>query len=170
MRGARSIDATWSSTNPCINPIPLPSLDPPTARKTRQPIVEHDTPLPHPTSTGTLPMCPRPAVHLEPLRISGHARPGADKRFPRRPYTASLGTGRTIRNADHTLKARWTKRFSALPADARAALRDALLDLRAESRENAELSWRRHKAPQAAYWKALSVYAGHLARALRPPS
>ena len=114
-------------------------------------------------------MCPRPAVHLELPRGSRHARPSAADRSPRLPYTASLGTGRTIRNADHTLKARWAKRFSALSPDARAALRDALLDLRAEARENAELSWRRHKAPQAAYWKALSVYAGHLARALRAP-
>ena len=116
-------------------------------------------------------MCPRPAVRLEPPRISTkRARPSAAKPPPRHPYTASLGTGRTIRSADHTLKIRWSERFSALPADARAALRVALLDLRAEARENAELSWRRHKAPQAAYWKALSVYAGHLARALRPPS
>ena len=113
-------------------------------------------------------MPPRSAIHLEPPRTSRHHKHAGAKPPPRYPYTASLGTGRTIRNADHTLKTRWAKRFAALPPDAKAALRDALLDLRAEARENAELSWRRHKAPQAAYWKALSVYAGHLARALRP--
>lgn len=58
-------------------------------------------------------------------------------------------------------------RLRELDADSRAALRAVLLDLRADARERAETCWRRHKAPMTAYWKAVAVYAGHLARALR---
>lgn len=58
-------------------------------------------------------------------------------------------------------------RLAALPAATRAPLVEVLHELRAEARGRAETSWRRHKAPMAAYWKAVSVYAGHLARALR---
>lgn len=47
------------------------------------------------------------------------------------------------------------------------ALRAVLLEMRREARAQAEHSWRRHKGPMAAYWKAVSVYAGHIARALR---
>ena len=57
--------------------------------------------------------------------------------------------------------------LQSLPPDVRAQLCRVLLQLRREARVNAETSWRRHKAPMAAYWKAVSVYAGHLARALR---
>jgi hypothetical protein len=53
-----------------------------------------------------------------------------------------------------------------LPADSRAALRSVLLDIRADAAERAQTCWKRHKAPMAAYWKAVSVYAGHAARAL----
>jgi hypothetical protein len=55
----------------------------------------------------------------------------------------------------------------ALPADARAALRAVLLDIRTDAQARAQVSWRKHKAPMAAYWKVVSVYAGHLARAIR---
>lgn len=72
-----------------------------------------------------------------------------------------------IRRADQELKAAWQARFAALPAPARAALRDCLLTLREDALARAEMQWRRHKAPMALYWKALGVYAGHLARALR---
>jgi hypothetical protein len=54
-----------------------------------------------------------------------------------------------------------------LSPDVRAALRAVLLDLAGDARGRADESWRRHKAPMAAYWKAVSVYAGHLARVLR---
>lgn len=73
-----------------------------------------------------------------------------------------------IRDADKTLKARWRARFDALPPEAREALRGALLDLREDALARAQLQWRRHKAPMALYWKVVGVYAGHLARALRP--
>ena len=70
-------------------------------------------------------------------------------------------------NRDVELRAKWAGRFRALPAPARAALRDALLDLRAEALDRAEYCWRKHKAPMAAYWKAVGVYAGHMARQLK---
>jgi hypothetical protein len=58
-------------------------------------------------------------------------------------------------------------RLRALPAPARAALADVLGELRQDARERAEKCWRTGKGPMAAYWKAVSVYAGHLRRALR---
>lgn len=42
-----------------------------------------------------------------------------------------------------------------------------LSDLQADARDRADKCWRKHKAPMAAYWKAVAVYAGHLARALQ---
>jgi hypothetical protein len=50
---------------------------------------------------------------------------------------------------------------------ARAALRAVLKDIATDARFRAEKCWRTHKAPMAAYWKAVAVYAGHTARALR---
>ena len=76
-------------------------------------------------------------------------------------------SGSTIQRADAELKHAWQARFHALPPSARHALRAALLDLRKDALHRAQLQWRRHKAPMACYWKAVGVYAGHLARALR---
>ena len=76
-------------------------------------------------------------------------------------------SGSTIHRADADLKHAWRSRFQALPPSARRALREALLDLRKDALHRAELQWRRHKAPMACYWKAVGVYAGHLARTLR---
>ena len=59
------------------------------------------------------------------------------------------------------------KRIRALPAPAREALRRVLIDLAEDASGRAEKCWRRHKAPMAAYWKAVAVYARHIARALR---
>lgn len=58
-------------------------------------------------------------------------------------------------------------RVQALPPAARAALAVLLYDLATDARARAEHSWRRHKAPMAVYWKAVSVYARHIARAIR---
>ena len=74
-----------------------------------------------------------------------------------------------LRRADQLLKHRWARRFQELPPPARDALRTALLDLRADAAYLAELQWRRRKGPMALYWRVVSVYAGHLARALRSP-
>lgn len=55
-------------------------------------------------------------------------------------------------------------KVQALPRPAREALRALLLDMRRDSATRAEKAWRGHKAPMAAYWKAVSVYAGHTAK------
>lgn len=59
------------------------------------------------------------------------------------------------------------KLLRTLDADSLRALRLVLLEMRREARAQADVSWRRHKGPMAAYWRAVSVYAGHIARALR---
>jgi len=58
-------------------------------------------------------------------------------------------------------------RLQSLSPVARAELRQLLLELRADAQVRADDCWRRHKAPMAAYWKVVSVYAGHVARVLR---
>ena len=59
------------------------------------------------------------------------------------------------------------QRVTSLPPEARAALRFLLLDIRADAQVRAEKCWRKHKAPMAAYWKAVAVYAGHTSRMCR---
>lgn len=71
----------------------------------------------------------------------------------------------TVRNPVLALPG--VKRLQALPPFAREGIREVLLDIRRDAHERAEKCWRKHKAPMAAYWKAVAVYAGHLARALR---
>lgn len=55
----------------------------------------------------------------------------------------------------------------ALPDASRAVLRALLLEIRKDAQARAEKCWRTHKAPMAAYWKAVAVYAGHTARICR---
>lgn len=50
----------------------------------------------------------------------------------------------------------------------RGELRAVLLELAADARGRANECWHRHKAPMAVYWKCVAVYAGHIARALKP--
>lgn len=59
-------------------------------------------------------------------------------------------------------------RLDELDEQSRAALRAVLMDIRADAQVNAAKCWRTHKAPMAAYWKVVAVYAGHIARTLRP--
>lgn len=59
------------------------------------------------------------------------------------------------------------RRLACLQPDQREDLRALLLELRADAQIRADECWRRHKAPMAAYWKAVAVYAGHIARVLR---
>lgn len=54
-----------------------------------------------------------------------------------------------------------------MPPEIRQELAALLHELSLDARDRAELSWRRNKAPMATYWKAVSVYAGHLRRVLR---
>ena len=59
--------------------------------------------------------------------------------------------------------------LASLGPTERAAIHAVLVDLRADARLRAAECWRRRKPPMAAYWAAVGVYAGHAARALRPP-
>lgn len=59
------------------------------------------------------------------------------------------------------------QRLAELSPLNRAALRGVLLDIRADANARAAECWRRHKAPMAAYWKAVAVYAGHIAKVLK---
>ncbi|MEG8024096.1 hypothetical protein QP162_05940 [Sphingomonas aurantiaca] len=54
----------------------------------------------------------------------------------------------------------------ALDPSTRAAIAGALREIQADARVHAIKCWKTHKAPMALYWKAVGVYAGHLARAL----
>ena len=71
-----------------------------------------------------------------------------------------------IHKADKELKEKWLHLFSGLPDGARNSLIAALLALRSDAAGRAAYSWAKHKAPMALYWKVVSVYAGHLARAV----
>lgn len=57
------------------------------------------------------------------------------------------------------------RRLETLPPEARAALRAVLLDVAVEANVLAETAWRKRKGPMAAYWRAVSTYAKHIARA-----
>jgi len=54
-----------------------------------------------------------------------------------------------------------------MPQAMRAAFAEVLFDLGRDADRNAEKAWRTRKAPMAAYWRAVAVYARHTARALR---
>ena len=57
--------------------------------------------------------------------------------------------------------------LQALPADQRAPLAALLRQVRLDAHQRADKAWRQRKGPMAAYWRAVAVYAGHTARALR---
>lgn len=59
------------------------------------------------------------------------------------------------------------RRLAELDPASRAALRAVLLDIAVAANANAETSWRKRKGPMAAYWRAVSTYAKHIARATR---
>lgn len=54
-----------------------------------------------------------------------------------------------------------------LPPVAKAALRAVCLDLAKDAHAKAEYCWKKRKAPMAAYYRAVGVYAGHLAKACK---
>lgn len=59
------------------------------------------------------------------------------------------------------------QKLYALGDEVKEVLAEVFMELRAEAKEKAERSWSKGKGPMAVYWKAVSVYAGHIARALR---
>lgn len=71
---------------------------------------------------------------------------------------------REIRNPILALPA--ARALDSLPGPARAALEQILREIQIDARLRAEKAWRTHKAPMALYWKAVSVYSGHIARAI----
>ena len=70
-----------------------------------------------------------------------------------------------VRNPVLALKA--FDKLLALPQAVRDPLADLLVELGADAQERADKCWKTHKAPMAAYWKAVGVYARHIARAVR---
>ena len=50
---------------------------------------------------------------------------------------------------------------------AQALMRELLRQISAAARVKAEQSWRSHKGPMAAYWKATAVYTRHISLAIR---
>jgi hypothetical protein len=79
--------------------------------------------------------------------------------------SAARSNRREIRNPVLVLPA--ARRLQKMPPLFREQLRELLLELRQDARERADECWRKHKAPMAAYWKAVAVYAGHIAKILR---
>jgi hypothetical protein len=57
-----------------------------------------------------------------------------------------------------------------LPIEQRRPLGILLRQLADQANEQAEISWAQKKGIMAAYWKAVSVYAKHLARVIDPAS
>lgn len=94
-----------------------------------------------------------------------HPLPIADRDDRTRRSRPRRVTRAVVRNPMLALPA--VLALTQLDQDVRSTLRTILLDLARDARGRAEQSWRRHKAPMAAYWKAVAVYAGHLARVLR---
>lgn len=88
-------------------------------------------------------------------------------KFPDRHKPASgRSSGAEIR--DPLLRLPAAQRIGDLPEPMREELAVLLKELARDARDRAETSWRSHKAPMAAYWKAVSVYSMHLSRIVRP--
>jgi hypothetical protein len=87
-----------------------------------------------------------------------------ERAAPARARDAERSGRREVRNPVLRLPA--MQALLELDEDSRRALTAVLLDLKVDARRQAEQAWARHKAPMAAYWKAVSVYAGHVARAV----
>lgn len=81
----------------------------------------------------------------------------------KQPPARSLRTD--VRNPLLTLPA--AQRIRSLPADIRATVSALLAEIAADASARAEKCWRKHKAPMAAYWKAVAVYARHARRLTR---
>ena len=85
---------------------------------------------------------------------------------PPTPDLVARSNRRDVRNPLLALPAMRAMR-EVVDAETRKTLRALMLDIAHDARQRAEKCWRTHKAPMAAYWKAVAVYAGHTARALR---
>lgn len=81
------------------------------------------------------------------------------------PLAAARASRAEVRNPVLGLSA--FQRLAALDPDVLRALGELLDEIHRDAACRAEYSWKTRKAPMAAYWRAVSVYAGHVARALR---
>lgn len=61
------------------------------------------------------------------------------------------------------------KELLALPLKDRQRISKVMRQLRHQANDEAERSWKKRKGPMAAYWRAVSTYARHLAHALDRP-
>ena len=59
-------------------------------------------------------------------------------------------------------------RLCALPLAPRQLLGDLLREIARDADVRAERAWKKRKGPMAAYWRATSTYAKHIARAIAP--
>lgn len=59
------------------------------------------------------------------------------------------------------------RKFATLHPAALDALADLLGEIHTEAALKAEHCWKSRKAPMAVYWRAVSVYSGHIRRAIR---
>jgi hypothetical protein len=59
------------------------------------------------------------------------------------------------------------RKVRALPEPARLAIAELLKEISEDAQERSVRAWYRNKAPMAAYWKSVAVYARHIHRALR---
>ncbi|MEM9760034.1 MAG: hypothetical protein AAF933_12410 [Pseudomonadota bacterium] len=71
----------------------------------------------------------------------------------------------TVRNPILTLPA--VLKLQRLPRPLREALCELLYELGDDATARADQCWKKHKAPMAAYWKAVAVYSRHIARAVK---
>jgi acyl-CoA reductase-like NAD-dependent aldehyde dehydrogenase len=58
------------------------------------------------------------------------------------------------------------KALQELPKADRERIEAVMRELRDQANQEAETAWRRRKAAMAAYWRAVSTYARHIAHAL----
>lgn len=68
--------------------------------------------------------------------------------------------------ANPLLKLPAAQKLLALPPEQREAIEALMRELRADADKLAEASWKKRKGPMAAYWRAVSTYARHVAHAL----
>lgn len=76
------------------------------------------------------------------------------------------GARREVRNPILLLPA--AQGILALPVESRRPLGILLRQLADQANDQAQVSWKSNKGIMAAYWKAVSVYAKHLARVIDP--
>lgn len=76
------------------------------------------------------------------------------------------GARRDVRNPVLALPS--AKKILDLPPEVRRPLGILLRELATDAADQAQRAWKSNKGIMAAYWKAVSVYAKHLARVIDP--